>query len=156
MKQQLDLETVAQTEDLVGATGTEHGQRFAEIIGNILQPIMVIALLIVLFYFIWGAFDWLTSAGDKGKMEAARNKIMHSTIGVIILASTLVLFMIVQGFLGLKVLDFNFSSTSGTNTQQSQTSNAQCYVGSRCPIGSIDVARSECGSSCTGICCVPN
>lgn len=154
MKQQLDFETLAQSEGLLQADGLEHGQRFGAILGNIMQATMVIGLLILLFYFIWGAFDWITSAGDKSKTESARNKMMHSTIGMIILASTIVMFMIVQGFLGIKVLDFSF--TGASTTTETVVPGSQCLVGSHCPLGSIDGARSDCGSSCTnGICCVP-
>lgn len=79
-----------------------HG--IGSLISGLMNAIMVIAVLMVLFFFVYGAVEWITSGGDKGKTESARNKITHAVIGLIILSASLALFMLVQDFLGLKVV----------------------------------------------------
>jgi len=109
-KSHLFFETVAETEQLVGANGQGPSDRFAALMGSLLQAAMSIALLILLFYLIWGAFDWLTSSGDKGKLEAARNKMLHATVGIMLLAASISIFLFIQWFLGLSILNFSFGT----------------------------------------------
>jgi Type IV secretion system pilin len=102
---------------LVGIPGTETGETpnagFARIVGNILEVVMIISLLLLLYFLVIGAIEWITAAGDKGKIEAARNKMTNAFIGIIILASVVALFTFVQGFLGVEVLLFASAAASG-------------------------------------------
>jgi len=50
-----------------------------------------IAALMVVFYFIIGAFELITSQGDKAHIVSARSKIYHSIIGFILLIAIFVL-----------------------------------------------------------------
>ena len=52
--------------------------------------------IFVLIYFIWGAIEWISSGGDKGKVENARNRITQSVIGLIVLVGSYVII----GFIG--------------------------------------------------------
>ena len=52
-----------------------------------------IAGIMVAFYFIIGAFEMITSQGDKAHIVSARAKIYHSLIGLVLL---LVLYLAVQ------------------------------------------------------------
>ncbi len=56
-------------------------------VGWVLTVVMVIAILLVLLYLVLGGIEWITSGGDKGKTEGARNKITAAIIGIIILAA---------------------------------------------------------------------
>lgn len=96
------------------STGSEwFKQRFADIIGSILDIVMTVGALMLLLYLLWGALSWITSAGDKTKTEEARNRMTSAIIGIIILSSTVALFMFVQQILGICVLDFwNTACTS--------------------------------------------
>jgi len=70
------------------------------LIGAILSFVMVIAALLLLLYMIWGGIEWVTSGGDKGKTESARNKITSAVIGMIILAAAFAVTNMVVYFLG--------------------------------------------------------
>lgn len=89
---------------LPGNNSMDHSSQFGEILGNTLNIIMVIALLILLFYLIWGAIEWITSGGDSGKLQNARNRMLQAGVGVLILSATLALFMFVQYLLGIEVI----------------------------------------------------
>jgi hypothetical protein len=82
---------------------------FARLIGNILAAVMVVSLLLVLYFLVVGAIEWITAAGDKGKIDSARNKMTNAVIGIIVLSSVTALFAAVQYFLGVNVLTFSFT-----------------------------------------------
>ena len=73
---------------------------FETLWSRLLQFVMAIGLLMVFLYLIWGGIDWITSGGDKGKTEGARNKITAAVIGLIVLAAAYAILTIAVGFLG--------------------------------------------------------
>lgn len=99
----------AATQDLPGVAGNLSGvadRGFGDLLGGIMGAIMVIAVLLVLVFLLWGAIEWITSSGDKGKTESARNKITSAVIGIIVLAASTAIFMLIQNFLGISILSF--------------------------------------------------
>lgn len=105
----LDIGTSAQLEGLPGTEDYVAGDGeagFGKFLSQILTIVMTIAALMVLIYFLWGAFTWITSGGDKSKTESARNRITQSIVGLIVLASAVAIFAMMQSFLGLEVLTF--------------------------------------------------
>ena len=78
------------------AAQAKSGALFTSYFVNLWRVIMSIGAIMVMIYFIWGAFEWITSGGDKGKTEAARNRITNAIIGLIILVSSFTLI----GFVG--------------------------------------------------------
>jgi hypothetical protein len=87
-----------------GYTNANSGGAFGPVLSNIFSGIMVIGALMVLLYLVWGAISWITSGGDKAKVEHARGQITNAVIGIIVLASTLAIFMLLQRFLGIEVI----------------------------------------------------
>ncbi len=76
---------------------------FPTMIQQVMNIALIVGVIIVLFYLIWGGIDWMTSGGDKGKTESARNKITAAIIGLIILVSSWAIMMFVQQILGLSI-----------------------------------------------------
>lgn len=74
----------------------------------ILTTIMVIAILLVLFQFVSAGVEWITSGGEKGRTEGARNKIVAAIVGIIILSSTYALAQLLVYILGLGSFDTIF------------------------------------------------
>ena len=68
----------------------------ATLIKNVINIVFVIAAVLTFAYLIWGAISWITSGGDKSKVESARNKITSAVIGLLILAATWALFSLVM------------------------------------------------------------
>lgn len=79
---------------------TELGQLVSAIVGTLL----IIAALMAFLYLILGGIQWITSGGDKAGMEAARNKITHAIVGLIIVGAAWAIMSLVQGFLGINVI----------------------------------------------------
>lgn len=62
---------------------------------NIITIVFIVAALLTLFYLVLGAINWISSGGDKGKVEDARNKITAAVIGLLILAATWAIYQLV-------------------------------------------------------------
>ncbi len=69
-------------------------------ITNILTLSFSIAILVVLVMLIWGAFEWITSGGDKEAVGKARNRIINAMIGLAVLAVSFALAKVGAQFLG--------------------------------------------------------
>lgn len=80
-------------------------ESFQQLFNSLLSAVMMIAALLVLFYLIAGAFQWITSGGDKGKIEQARNKMFAAVVGIIIVASSYAILILVLNFLGFENLE---------------------------------------------------
>lgn len=57
--------------------------------------VFVVAAALTFAYLIYGAITWITSGGEKSKVESARNKITSAAIGLIILASVWAIYNLV-------------------------------------------------------------
>ncbi len=69
---------------------------YLSMIKSIVNIVIVVAALLTFFYLVWGAINWITSGGDKGKVEEARNKITAAVIGLLILAATWAIFQLIM------------------------------------------------------------
>ncbi len=54
------------------------------IFGNIVQILIVIAIVLSIIFLIIGGIRWIMSGGDKGKMEQARSTIIAAIIGLVV------------------------------------------------------------------------
>ncbi len=86
------------------------------VISSLLSIVMALAALAVFLYLIWGAFEWITSGGDKGKTESARNKITAAIIGLIVLAASYAILMLMLQILGFSDLNDAFTGIRTINT----------------------------------------
>lgn len=75
---------------------------FGDLFTKVLRGVMVLAGLLVFAYLIWGGIEWITSGGDKGKTESARNKITAAVVGLIILAASYAIFTLILQLLNVE------------------------------------------------------
>ncbi len=78
------------------ANGIQVPQDATTMIKNIISLVFIIAAMITFAYLVYGAISWITSGGDKSKVEAARNRITSAVIGLLILAATWAIFLLVM------------------------------------------------------------
>ncbi len=69
-------------------------------ITNIIQLSFALALLVVLVMLIWGAFEWISSGGDKETVGKARGRIINALIGLAVLSIAFALATVGAQFLG--------------------------------------------------------
>lgn len=73
----------------------------ASLIASLINGAILISALAVLLYLILGGFQWLTSGGDKGKTESARNKITSALIGLLIVIASWAVYQLILQFFGI-------------------------------------------------------
>ncbi len=79
-------------------------QSFPLMLSSLMNIVLTIGVVAVLLYLIWGGLEWITSGGDKGKTEGARNKITAAIVGLIILVSAWAIMTFVQSLLNISIL----------------------------------------------------
>lgn len=79
---------------------------FAYWIGQILNVVLVAAVLIVFANYLIASIEWVSSGGDSGKIQKARDRFVGSTVGLLVLAASVAIFMLLQNFLGIEILTF--------------------------------------------------
>lgn len=72
-------------------------------ITNTLTISFAVAILVVLVMLIWGAFEWITSGGDKETVGKARGRIVNALIGLAVLAIAYALARVAAQFLGFDI-----------------------------------------------------
>ena len=70
-------------------------------IAGVLQAIFLIAGLLVFIFLVWGGVQWLTSGGDSGATQKARDRITAALVGLAIIAIAYALVTIVLPWFGL-------------------------------------------------------
>ena len=73
------------------------------IISKGITILFIVAIILTLYFLIWGGIQWITSAGDKTKIEAARKRLIYAVIGLVVV---LLAFMIVNIVGALFGVDF--------------------------------------------------
>ncbi|MEK7592166.1 MAG: hypothetical protein AAB508_02095 [Patescibacteria group bacterium] len=77
------------------------------LISALVGTLLIISALLAFFYLILGGIQWITSGGDKAGMEAARNKITHAIVGLVIVGAAWAIMILVQNFLGITIIGEN-------------------------------------------------
>lgn len=75
------------------------------LISNVLVVLTVVAGLAFVLYFLLGGLNWITSGGDKGKVEKAKGMMTGGAIGLIIIAVSYSIVWIVGKALGIDILE---------------------------------------------------
>jgi hypothetical protein len=87
------------------AAGINPATGVGTVLTNILTIIFVVATLAVLVMLIIGAFNWITSGGDKEKVGAAQKRITQALAGFVVLALAFLIVTVVGRIININVLD---------------------------------------------------
>lgn len=83
-------------------------------VGSIIQQLVVllfiIAVVIALFYLIWGGIKWILSGGDKAGVEAARGTIIAAVLGLIVTFASFFILNIILKFFGVDLFGLTIPS----------------------------------------------
>lgn len=74
---------------------------FPGIIGTLIRLILIVAIVISLFFLIYGGIRWVLSGGDKTAVEAARNHIVAAIVGLVIVLLAFFILNLIGGFFGI-------------------------------------------------------
>ncbi len=76
------------------------------VIGAAINLVLVMSGLVAFFFLLVGGFQWILAGGDKEGTEKARKRITAALIGLVIVFSAYAIIVLVQGFLGVNLLNF--------------------------------------------------
>lgn len=88
----------------------EPTEAVGSLIGLGIQIFITFAGITVLIMLLLGAYDWITSGGDKEKLSKAQQKITNAVIGIIVIVVVLSVFCVITVDI-LKISDSCFSFT---------------------------------------------
>lgn len=74
------------------------------VLSNIIGLITTLGALFFIFYFLLGAFNWLNSGGDSGKVQKARDMMVQATIGLVVLVASYAVVGLIGTIVGLNIL----------------------------------------------------
>jgi hypothetical protein len=78
--------TIASDLDIV--IGQGYVDNLSNVLNSSLQLIFIVASLISFFFLIAAGIKWISSGGNQGKIDEARNQIIASVVGLLILSSS--------------------------------------------------------------------
>lgn len=62
-----------------------------------LQLFFFVVGIATLIYLLLGAFEWVTSSGEKEKLQKAQNKMQSAVVGLILVVVVVVVFNVIMG-----------------------------------------------------------
>lgn len=74
------------------------------IISSIIGVMTITAGVWFIFQFLVGGFNWITSGGDKAKLQQARDRLTNAFIGLIIVIGGWAILALAGQFFGYKIL----------------------------------------------------
>lgn len=87
--------------DITNKSGSDF---FSDLLPALVTLGFVIGSLIFVFFLITGAITWMTSGGDKSKLESARGRLSSALIGFILLLVVFALIQLIEKFFNINIL----------------------------------------------------
>src|SRR3989339_480306 len=86
------------------------GGGLAFYIASLWQTVVTVGGIAFIIYLVWGGIEYLTSGGDKAKIDDAQKKITSSVIGVGILVASYAITYFIQAVFKINILKPVFPS----------------------------------------------
>lgn len=84
----------------IQVTGIPQGSgKVGQLIVIVVYILILLGAVLSISFLLFGAIKWITSGGDKQKLEEARKTVTYSIIGLIVIISALVIVTILGGIL---------------------------------------------------------
>jgi hypothetical protein len=78
------------------------GNDVAHLIAVVVQLLLIAAVVISLIFLIIGGIRWVTSGGDKAKLESARGHVVAAIVGLVIALAAFLIIQLVLTIFGIK------------------------------------------------------
>lgn len=92
------------------------GSNIASLIGTFIRTMVIIGGLGFALYFLLGATKWITSGGDKGKVEEAKQEILNAVTGLVILLAFFAVSAFLNDVLKINLLNIIWPTPGGGGT----------------------------------------
>lgn len=74
-------------------------------ISNVVGVLTVFAAIFFIVYFLIAAVAWVTSGGDTGKLQSARERMLHGVLGLIIVVASYGIIGLIGAIIGFDILN---------------------------------------------------
>lgn len=74
-----------------------------KIIQSSISLVLIVAAIVFFFMLVIGGIRWITSGGDKGATEVARNQITAALVGLVIVFAAWAIMQLVGGLFGITI-----------------------------------------------------
>lgn len=101
-----------------------------KIISSSIGMMLALAGILAFFFLITGGIQWITSSGDKANLEAARNRIMHAILGLVLVTASWAIMTLVFQWLGIPFPNISFPSIG--QDQPASPPFANCVINDLC------------------------
>jgi cytochrome bd-type quinol oxidase subunit 2 len=88
-----------------GTTKESAMESLSNIFSNVLGVMTIVGGLMFVLYFVLGGISWLTSGGEREKVEKAKKQMTNAAIGLIVVVASYAIAFIVGKVLGIEILD---------------------------------------------------
>jgi hypothetical protein len=78
---------------------------FTKFLSNFIGFLTTLAGIMFLIYFIFAGLSWVTSGGDKGKVEKAKDQLTQAAIGLVVIIAAYGIVGVIGRVLGLDILN---------------------------------------------------
>jgi hypothetical protein len=111
----------------------------------------LIAILLSVIYFILGGISWITSQGDKQKIDSAKKKLTYAIIGLVIVFISFAIMHLVGGILGAGNLIGAPTSSPSANYYVCDSIAHTCSIGTGSSLyPDLDTCNKACASTTCG------
>lgn len=86
------------------------GTALGKLIGQLVGALFIAGFLMAFVFLIMGGFSWITSGGDKTKLEKARDEITNAIMGMVVVAAAWAISVLVANFFGLDLTKLTIPS----------------------------------------------
>src|SRR3989338_781018 len=76
-------------------------QILGKFVSGFISLLLMAATILAFVNLLLGAFNWISSGGDKGKLETAQQKILHAVMGLVLVFASWAIFIVLLQFLGM-------------------------------------------------------
>lgn len=83
------------------------------VVSGLIRLVLVLVSLIFFAILIWGGVRWISSKGDKGEVENARNQITHALIGLAIVFVAWAIVKLIGTLFGIDILQLEIPTLQG-------------------------------------------
>jgi hypothetical protein len=84
--------------------GLEPGGKGNTALQSSITLLLITVTVLSLFFLIFGGIKWITSQGDKSRLDSARKTIIYAIVGLVLAFMAFFIVNIVGTFLGVKLL----------------------------------------------------
>jgi hypothetical protein len=76
------------------------------VFGNVVQAVLGFAGIALLFMLVAGGFKFITAGGDPKAVESAKQTLTYAILGIVFVASALLILRLIEQFTGAPVTEF--------------------------------------------------